>query len=248
MDKYTESLFTHSILYFASPLEFNDPFDCKIFMSLDGDEKQILELYTQLVRAGAEKLSEQEINQRAKERLSTNLHKHPSFLKEFSRDITLGVLLKYGLCCFGAKNDDILMFSHYSDGHKGFCVEFEANHLTPFFGAARKVKYEKEYPVVNFHTASEEEYVEKVFFTKSDRWAYEEEWRIVEPEKGSRPRKPGPYRFPRHLLTGVIFGCRMPEEHKDKIRAWLKGRKSFVKLYQAEMKEHVFGLDIVPID
>jgi len=36
--------------------------------------------------------------------------------------------------CFSEKNDNILMWSHYSDGHKGFCIEYETSRIPTIIG------------------------------------------------------------------------------------------------------------------
>lgn len=43
------------------------------------------------------------------------------------------------LCCYGKKNDSILMWSHYADSHKGVCIEFESYDDIAF----SEVKYSK---------------------------------------------------------------------------------------------------------
>jgi hypothetical protein len=43
-----------------------------------------------------------------------------------------------GVVCLSEINNDILMWSHYADGHTGFCIEFERSEINPtgnFFGA-----------------------------------------------------------------------------------------------------------------
>lgn len=40
--QYTRRIFTHNELYFARPLEFNDPFDTKFYMSLDGTDEECI--------------------------------------------------------------------------------------------------------------------------------------------------------------------------------------------------------------
>ncbi len=37
---YAERLLLHSELYFASPASFNDPFDCRVRVSMDGTDEQ----------------------------------------------------------------------------------------------------------------------------------------------------------------------------------------------------------------
>ena len=49
-------------------------------------------------------------------------------------------LYERGVCCFSEKKDDILMWSHYADGHKGFCLEF----ITPKHNRDQEVIYNQE--------------------------------------------------------------------------------------------------------
>ena len=51
---------------------------------------------------------------------------------------------KMGILCFSEHCDDILMWSHYSDGHKGFCLEFDRERLEAW-KFCRPVDYDQEY-------------------------------------------------------------------------------------------------------
>ena len=61
------------------------------------------------------------------------------------------------------------------------------------------------------------------------------------------PRMTGSYPFIPDCLTGVIFGCRMPEEHKEMIRGWCKDRQPGIKYYEARESEDSYSLNIVEI-
>lgn len=134
------------------------------------------------------------------------------------------------------------MWSHYSERHTGFCLEFRATSTTPFFGKAQKVKYCETYPKVRFFRSSRDEKMEAILLTKANFWKYEQEWRIIDHHDG-----PGIYTFPAGLLTGVILGCQMPKENKQKIKEWIRKRPLRPKLYGAEVKQREFGLDIIEI-
>ena len=43
-----------------------------------------------------------------------------------------------GVCCLSEKHDDVLMWSHYSNGHKGFCLKFETSY-EPFYIRPQKL-------------------------------------------------------------------------------------------------------------
>ena len=96
---------------------------------------------------------------------------------------------KFTVSCFSANFDNTLMWSHYSDNHKGICVEFEFDSLSELFVenfekmSIDKVSYSTELP--KYYTGDEiSKNVEEVFekqsiYTKSIDWAYENEIRII---------------------------------------------------------------------
>ena len=85
--------------------------------------------------------------------------------------------------------------------------------------------------------------MEATLLVKAKLWCYEKEWRIIEHEHGE-----GTYSFPPELLTGVIIGCQMPDENKNKIINWAKIRNPRPILYKEEVKEREFGLDIEELE
>jgi len=85
--------------------------------------------------------------------------------------------------------------------------------------------------------------MEAVLLTKAKLWWYEKEWRIIEHNHGA-----GLYNFPPESVTGVIIGCQMLDENKDKIINWVKNMDPKPILYRAEVKEREFGLDIEKLD
>lgn len=135
------------------------------------------------------------------------------------------------ICCFSEKHDSILMWSHYADSHKGFCVGFDKNsELFCDPKLFQKVFYEKEEfsfyinPTDEKMYNSKDEYQEfdKLFTTKYEDWAYEKEWRLI---LTLDLKEPDHYPHGRFIVTNAVktiyFGCKMPEEHKEIIKAIL---------------------------
>lgn len=60
--------------------------------------------------------------------------------------ILLPNIYNYGVACFSRSHDNILMWSHYADGHSGICVEFESDEC-PILNCVRKVDYSENCPV-----------------------------------------------------------------------------------------------------
>jgi hypothetical protein len=246
MNRFTRRLFINNEIYFSSPTEFNDPFEGRIYPSVLGTDDDHRKFYENTLQAQG-RFTRVEIRKKVNEWSRKGLLKNPDNARKFSRETTLRIIERIGITCLSSKRDDILMYSHYSDYHRGFCLEFDATDKNSFFGKAQKVRYQKNYPVINLFSTPAKEKFEAFLLTKSKQWAYEREWRIVDIQSDGWPRRPGIYQFPDHLLTGVIFGEKMAEGDKIKIRGWLKRRKTPVQLYQASIKDNEFGLDINPI-
>ena len=152
------------------------------------------------------------------------------YLAELRREINV--------CCFSEKNDDILMWSHYADKHRGFCREFDNN--SDFFKTAMKIDYRSVYPKLNRFTTRREEQTPTVVKTKYSEWKYEQEWRLLG-DYGTHP-------FTDDCLKGVIFGCKMRSHDKQTIRNLLRHWKSPLQLYEARKKTDEFGLKLVQLD
>ena len=218
-----ERIFTHNEIYFPSPEKFNDPFDCRLpTISFEASDKEWLNYYIKY-------LGRSEAEQKIRE----NHHKDPvhqnGFIKRFQDKI-----FKLGVLCLSELPNNILMWSHYADGHKGFCLQFENTDI-----GAQKVKYTESYPVINYLLTPEDDQREITLLTKSNHWSYEKEWRIVEYQ-----HPPGTCNFPKEKITGVIFGSEMPPEMKELIRLWICDTEPQIDIYEAKKNHCKYGLDI----
>lgn len=136
-------------------------------------------------------------------------------------------------------NDDILMWSHYADMHRGICIEFDTSIPGTIFSKAKKVQYVNKFNDFILKNQKEREIATHISsFTKSELWGYEKEWRILEQNEGC-------YSFPAECITGVILGCRISEDHKTWIRDWVDGRATPTKIYLAKQCPDAFSLNIV---
>lgn len=98
-----------------------------------------------------------------------------------------------GVLALSEKCDDLLMWAHYAQNHKGLVIGFDSEHryfhqqLGPSdeFRYVRKVRYSKGRPNIRLTTIED---LTGIFLTKSEDWKYEDEWRVMRPlvESGSR--------------------------------------------------------------
>lgn len=234
---HRERIFTHNELYFPSPRVFNDPFDSKIRLEFEGSKN---DWKTYLLKLYSEKRPDWNREQRLAEVRQIIRERR---YKRISEGLVDSYLDQIGVFCMSEVKDQILMWSHYSEGHTGFCLEFRATFTTPFFGRAQKIIYSEEYPSMNFFKTPKDAQMEATLLTKANLWSYEKEWRIIEYIKGA-----GTYSFPPELLTGVIIGCQMSDANKTKIINWAKNRNPKPVIYKAEVKKREFGLEIEPLE
>ena len=133
--------------------------------------------------------------------------------------------------------DNILMWSHYSDQHKGFCIEFE-RHPNNQLGSPECVPiiYDDEAPEYEATELIKQESFARIATTKSKYWDYELEWRMISKEIGNRTFPlPAP-------ITAIIFGERMPDNNKKTI-VNIMGPEMVYK--EATKVEGRYSLDII---
>ncbi|WP_044412851.1 DUF2971 domain-containing protein [Thiomicrospira microaerophila] len=254
-DKGFDSLkiFTDKTLWYSSPLDFNDPFDCKPIMkvpSLKDMKRENGDLFKQVaVNLGVKGVKKLDSDRRSYIGLKNNVESG-----KFLRDLTG----KVGVTCFSETPKEILMWSHYANNHKGFVVEFEvipsryeeclkSISEKELFDCmiynllAQPVKYTQERPVLKPYIKGmkEGELVERLLHSKSSIWQYEREHRIV----ASLMHPPGPYRFNPSLLKRVVVGMCMPDDYLQKLKKAVqffeqKNQVQVQVLYANESSEH----------
>ena len=188
----------------------------------------------------------------------------PSFRRKVVQ-VMMQIINRVGILCLTEKMDNLLMWAHYSSNHTGFVIEFDEKHT--FFGQGRelgslkKVRYSTTRPEVTMldPTLSDIEllykWIEDIFCVKSKHWEYEQEWRMIVPLRGCQSviasQQGDIYLFelPKSCITGIILGCRMSGQNKERILNALRNDEGYnhVSLRQAEMDEKEFRLSITDI-
>ena len=202
-------------LYFSSPKDFNDPFDCDFRIMPTVVEKQY--------------------------GISWN-----SVVNEFKADVH-----KMGFVCFSPHWDNTLMWAHYADKFKGFCLGYEFSNplyrnscVNDVFATYRNRPYHTleyhldeiiyarrdEYPTVSSFGFDEieEEMPETIIRYKASNWQYEHECRLsFFGGKGVHP-VPG-------KIKEVYFGLRMKDEEKRVLATILgKWKPTFYETIKSE--------------
>jgi len=104
----------------------------------------------------------------------------------------------YRILCLSVVGDSELMWSFYSDYHRGICLEFEG--AAECFDGVEEVRY-ADAPPGMCDTDSRPIHAEAL--EKSSAWQYQQEWRMFS-DSEYLP-------FPKSALKRVILGYRFPE-------------------------------------
>ncbi len=240
-------IFTHDELYFASPTQLNDPWEAKPHIVV-GDLSDPAYKAKYVPWAFQMMMADRPENDpgRVREWLESHTQERAEELAQEQRDQYHKSLEGYRICSFSDNAAHPLLWSHYSSSHRGFCLEFDAS--TDIFGHAMKVTYQNEYPSIDITEPDDDMNLRVSVLTKAQFWAYEGEYRLVsmEPnEPGALPVNDHVFHFPAHLLTGIIFGCQMPQADRDLIMHWSGDRAGDIQYRRMVKSATSFALEVV---
>ena len=235
---YTERIFTHREIYFAAPTSFNDPFESRVLVSMDGTPEQKLAKLRRAVQGQKPQMDAAKVEEWANRLAATGLGDPTRTAEALSTTFRT----QHGVLSLTEHADDILMWSHYADNHTGLCLEFQVDRQDRFLGArVMPVVYSDDYPVIRYFSDDDGDNVETVALRKAASWSYEAEWRVVDPKVG-----PGPQKFPAEILTGVIMGERISPADRSLVESWVAAYGRPLVLYQAHRESDRFALRIDP--
>ena len=231
LDQYTEDVILKNRIFFPSPTQFNDPFDGRIPLLMRGTDNQWRKYLHNIYNNFEPGLGPAVRLQRVDTMMQSR--KYQSFENKSFDQIVDSI----GVLCLSANGINILMWAHYADAHKGICLRFKPND--EFFLRAQKITYSEPYPTTTIfddHLAR----MSALILTKSDNWSYEEEWRILECEKG-----PDEYLFPPSALEAIIIGCSASTPDIEHVKRLADRSPSKPRVLYARKSNRSFRLEIV---
>lgn len=142
-----------------------------------------------------------------------------------------------------------LMWAHYADSHKGYCVKYEVGKK--FFDNEDKNKpvlfFSNVFYVESMDLLKSKMMTKAAFFTKNKFWGYEHEIRLIYYDKDKTPETYQKESMPEDMITDIYFGVRCEDCDKRRIIEALKGRT--VKYHQMEIDpKDLYRLKAVPLD
>lgn len=143
----------------------------------------------------------------------------------------------YSLC---TNYTNELLWSHYANAHKGFCIEYDIEKLVQKYLISRsvnqfQVKYKDKIPTLEIEDIKNSNiFLQKLLGTKSLSWKYEDEIRIIYDDFGIKQYHPS-------ALTGIYFGLATDDNTQEKIILGLKDYD--VKFYKMQLVKNTYKLE-----
>lgn len=251
---HTLNILKNNELYFSFVEDFNDPFDCRVNLLLPNNKKEWED------HAKKHKIPDVLASQaiKALEQLNYDSEKVMKLYEKTNfKTITL--------CCLSEVKDNILMWSHYSNSHRGISIGFETiidqnslciktddptlnNHDNPVYHKTipiDKVEYKINYPEPYDFLTNNHHDLYKFFKTKSIDWQYERERRITMPYRDIKKRL---IKYDKSALKEVILGCKTNDEFKQQVISLIKNEYSSkgytVDIFQSSIDRNDYRLNI----
>ena len=226
---------------FSPAYDLNDPFELKFNLKIDPKSEINKELYFKKYPDNNQKHFETWQNG-----ISDN------FIWYTEQEMRNSLANIYSLAGFSESNDNNLMWSHYTDNHKGICVEY-SNGLFDYlksnknFLASKKIEYSEKPPSVDTIENSEHQ-VAKIFFNKQSDWNYEKEFRILfRCESQTEFIKIDP-----NFIKSVFIGSKCDNDISNKLIEICQSNNTNIyhgitmgKTYKTEFKEHKKGKNLI---
>lgn len=234
-------LFNKSIK-FSRPTDFNDPFDCYYeLLTFNITEKFI----NDQINKGILVLDDYE-KSLTKIQLINHLKKVYTFDNEIVADTFKDGLNQVWISCFSKIYDEVLMWSHYGDMHKGVCIGFNLKGLSETFDfIPSKVIYKKDFKKVDY-CLNATKAMEYLISCKSLNWKYEKEIRLrTNKVRCSKMSDEGIVPIVSESISQIIFGCNCNFDFRTLQERLLRRGYQNIKLIKLKKSTKSFGFDEV---
>jgi hypothetical protein len=228
-------------LWLASPSDFNDPFDGKLHVAYE--KLNPADLYAVLYERSGQlmpRATHQERTQATQVAFSRMSDEKQR--SEIMKGMTEARARFFGVISLSPKIDNLLLWAHYANSHKGFAIGFDTKSLWGDVGGTiSRVIYQKKYPAIvpKLQGRDSVEELMEIMNTKSKHWKYEREIRICK-TNGARVAVP----FQASTLREVVLGCNMPPAQKQEVFELVSSKYPHASVYEALIKAGEFKLEM----
>lgn len=256
-DRLNDSLKNNSV-FFSSVEDFNDPFETMFSIKSwnnhsEGEDYFYERIFPHTALARIDQQHHEEIIKSRRNGSASRI-----FLHEDLRISILAMIRDlYGVTCFSASYDELLMWSHYSNVGKGVCLifdkEFLFNKNNDGYPRIERVNYLDKLPAIDVRLSENKIHfdITPLITSKRKNWSYEKEIRafiymgkltseisLSNALLNGDDKRLRNVKFNPEALKGVIFGHNCSLEDREELKNNLKANDNidFDSLMLAEAK------------
>ncbi|WP_445612124.1 DUF2971 domain-containing protein [Hafnia alvei] len=256
-------------LYFADPTTFNDPLDCNPSILNDIDDVNLLnkilhrlvkENHRKELEKAAEKIKYKGpktlekieiLGEGEAQNLINLIAENVDFFGDHLGDTTSYHIKKYllknyaiGVLSLAKSFNCPLMWSHYADQHKGFCIGYDVSvnnsiniHSVDYNGK-RFIRTQQVYDMLfsdcrKIRNAAKKDIEKVILLNKANSWKYEKEYRVIS-RKGLQDSQ--------FRLSDITFGLRFKDSAKFSVMSALRSRQGEINFYEMSLCNNSFKL------
>lgn len=240
---------------FTQPSAFNDPFDSQPCF-----ERLLPRAVIEEVCGINEPPGDGETPEEREGRLKSLAANLELFGSQNSKDWYLAnTVEKIAILSLAKNPDNILMWAHYADSHRGFVVGFEMDDksIGPRVDEKRRDLREVTYSIDRPRQESPNECTAReLFCTKSPDWTYEAEWRLFDAVNNADDSSGTDdcgntvflFRFEPCAISEVILGARMSDGRREKVSQVLSQPEyTNVRMMQSSLHKDQYRVEIAEL-
>lgn len=213
------------LIYMGSPTDFNDPFDSAPHMD---------------VRQFWDKKARPFVNTSYNIDVDMEKECSPEYIEKIKDKIILYTHEQMRVTCFSENDLSLLMWAHYGNKHKGYCIEYDTT-LMPY--DVKRFLLPVIYQDEIYDSTDDMSYETPNYFNfllhKGAEWSYENEWRIAIYKKALDGNL-----FFKNYISSVTIGVNCEHNNWIDVRNWARDHKKPV--YQTEVAYDKYALTKKP--
>ncbi|EEQ10949.1 hypothetical protein ymoll0001_2550 [Yersinia mollaretii ATCC 43969] len=263
VNQQTLEMLINREVYFASPDQLNDPLDAKI--DINAHYQKIVRKYDPNI---SEEFNRKAFLLNLLNSKKVTLE---DGTEKRLNDLVQEFITSLGIFSLSKTASDALLWSHYGGAHKGLCLEFESDEISSKDVFSRGEIAYKQKPIYEevfeellldfgnfvkpwekdssysdevadkFYTKQLSDLIDANLYVKSEKWKYEEEYRLVS-------NKAGKIKFNASALKKIILGIHTSSYDINTIKNILTHPQyEHVKLMRVSKNPNGFDFNIVEI-
>ncbi len=239
---HVEDMLRNNRVRFSSPLDFNDPFDCRCIFDISNTREEIVFRKAAFLT----KSSRASLNDALAE-ADREVPVEPAEVDRWQMQQIDGHSRRAantGIFCLTRDMHNFIMWTHYARNHTGICIQFRVRDVSAkghidFIGDAQPVEYADRCPKINHVRDASVDIIRKAFLTKATPFRHELEWRIVHYDQGA-----GLKPIPRGIIGAVVLGCNMDPAIEERLIRACAEYDGDVDIVRAKLDPETFGLAV----